>query len=477
MALKKSQPSPAEGEFLFEIDETPLEETLTSFGGLPLFLRTARSLGVGTSVKRHVRIKQRRRGLDEASYIESFLALNAAGGECLDDFDVLREDLGMAAMLGYEPPSPEAARTFLYQFHDEATLEQARLQQLALERASVIPGEGEALAGLAAVNRDIVGELGRRCADQKIATIDLDATVIESHKRQARPTYQGGTGYQPMLALWAELDVVVADQFREGNTPAIQEPLAVARRAFEALPETVNEYYFRGDSACYEKDLLDWLRDENRETGPKGRIGFAVSAPLMAPLKAEIAALDDSAWLPYRADSEAVWECAAVDYYPPEKGRREPLRYLALRVQKRQGELFADGSEAKHYAVATNLWDWAPRRLLGWHREKAGSIEALHDVLKNELAAGVLPCGRFGANAAWLRLSALTHNVLTAMKRLVLPPELLRARPKRLRFLVFAQPGKFVRHARQLQLRLTRAWKRFSNWAWAFERLPLAAPG
>lgn len=477
MTLKKSSPSPAEGEFLFEIDETPLEETLTSFGGLPLLLRTARSLGVTASVKRNVRVKQRRRGLDEAAYVESFLALNALGGECLDDFAVLREDLGMAAMLGYEPPSPEAARKFLYQFHDEETIAKARQQQLELNRASVIPGESEALAGLAAVNRDVVGELGRRCPDQKIATIDLDATVIESHKRQAQPTYQGATGYQPMLALWAELDVVLADQFREGNTPAIQEPLAVAQRAFEALPETVNEYYFRGDSACYENNLLDWLRDENRQTGPKGRIGFAVSAPLMKPLKTEIVALDEDAWQPYREDSEALWECAAVGYYPQEKGRREPLRYLALRVSKKQGELFADGSPAKHYAVATNLWDGAPERLLAWHREKAGSIEALHDVLKNELAAGVLPCGRFGANAAWLRLAALTHNVLTAMKRLVLPPQLLRARPKRLRFLVFAQPGKFVRHARRLTLRLMRAWRRFSNWAWAFQRLPLAPPG
>ena len=477
MALKKNLASPAEGEFLFEIDETPLEETLTSFGGLPLFLRTARSLGVGASVKRNVRIKQRRRGLDEACYVESFLALNAVGGECLDDFDVLREDLGMAAMLGYEPPSPEAARKFLNQFHDEETVAQARRRQLELERASVIPGESEALAGLAAVNRDVVCELGRRCADQRIATVDLDATVIESHKREARPTYQGVTGYQPLLALWAELDVVLADQFRDGNTPAIQEPLAVTRRAFEALPGTVSECYFRGDSACYENDLLDWLRDDNRQTGPKGRIGFAVSAPMKKSLKAAILALGENAWLPYREDSEAWWEYAAVDYAPQEPGRREPLRYLALRVTKKQGELFADGSQSKHYGVATNLWDWEPKRLLAWHREKAGSIEALHDVLKNELAAGVLPCGRFGANAAWLRLAALTHNVLTAMKRLALPPELLRARPKRLRFLVFAQPGKFVRHARQLKLRLLRAWRRFASWRWAFAQLPLPAPG
>jgi hypothetical protein len=67
------------------------------------------------------------------------------------------------------------------------------------------------------------------------------------------------------------------------------------------------------------------------------------------------------------------------------------------------------------------------------------------DVLKNELSAGVLPCGRFGANAAWLRLAVLTYNTLTALKRLALPAELLQARPKRLRFLFFGSEREFVK--------------------------------
>jgi len=68
----------------------------------------------------------------------------------------------------------------------------------------------------------------------------------------------------------------------------------------------------------------------------------------------------------------------------------------------------------KYFGVVTNIWgDWSAQKLLQWHREKGGSIEAIHDVLKNELAAGVLPCGRFGANAAWFRLAAIAHNVLT----------------------------------------------------------------
>ena len=45
MALKPKRP-PAEGEFLFEIDPEPLEECVTSLGGVPLVVRTARSLGV-----------------------------------------------------------------------------------------------------------------------------------------------------------------------------------------------------------------------------------------------------------------------------------------------------------------------------------------------------------------------------------------------------------------------------------------------
>jgi hypothetical protein len=75
---------------------------------------------------------------------------------------------------------------------------------------------------------------------------------------------------------------------------------------------------------------------------------------------------------------------------------------VTIRIRKRQGELFADGPQAKHFAVVSNVWEWETKRLLEWHRNKAGTIEAVHDVLKNELAAGVLPCSRFGANAAWL---------------------------------------------------------------------------
>ena len=117
--------------------------------------------------------------------------------------------------------------------------------------------------------------------------------------------------------------------------------------------------------------------------------------------------------------------------------------------------------------------EWKPARLLQWHREKAGTIEAVHDVLKNELSAGVLPCGRFGANAAWLRLAVLTYNTLTALKRLALPAELLQARPKRLRFPFFNTAGRFVAHASHTMLRLAMSATRLAELLSALRLLPV----
>lgn len=441
---------------------------------MPLFVRAARSLDVAGSVQRHLRLKQRERGFDEATYIESFLVLNAVGGDCLEDFDQLRQDAGLAEMLGHGIPSAEAARKFLYQFHEEEKIEQAQ-RELPAERVSYIPAESVALQGLAQVNRDVVRQLGRRCREQRIATLDVDATLIESWKREAKLTYEGYTGYQPVLALWAEMNVVVGDEFRDGNVPAQQALLPITQRAFQALPETVEERYFRGDSACHEQKLIEWLRDDERVGGPQGRIGFAVSARMNPMLHAEIVATPETRWQLYSEDSVMIKECCELDYVPEECSHpyREPLRYLAIRIRKKQEALFADGSTLKYFAVVSNLWEWTPKRLLQWHREKAGSIEALHHVIKNELAGGVMPCGRFGANAAWLRLTVLTHNVLTALQRLALPPELLRARPKRLRFLIFNTPGKLVHHARCTLLRLGWSWQRFSNWQRALHLLPL----
>ncbi|MHB1672923.1 MAG: hypothetical protein ACYCSP_01595, partial [Acidobacteriaceae bacterium] len=64
-----------------------------------------------------------------------------------------------------------AARQFLNRFHSEEKLEQARDGRKP-EQIAFIPEEADALAGLGEVNRELVRELGRRCPDQRTATVD-----------------------------------------------------------------------------------------------------------------------------------------------------------------------------------------------------------------------------------------------------------------------------------------------------------------
>src|SRR5262245_41809305 len=453
---KQSRVSVTEQPLPFQWDREPATEVLTAFGGLPIVVQTFRSMRLPETIREHVRIKERQRGYDESTFVESFVVLNAAGGECLEDFERLRQDAGLAEMLGHAIPSPEAARKFLYEFHDEAKVQASR-KQLSLENLSVIPEESAPLRGLAETNREFIAEFGRRCADQKIATVDLDATLIESHKREALMSYEGEPGYQPILAVWAETDLIVADQFRDGNVPAHKEPLSVARAAFQALPSSVNEYYYRGDTASHEHTLVEWLLDPERKGGPRGIIGFAISARMSPQLKAAVKKIPDDKWEPCPGGGEVIRECAEVDFVqwiPTERQNSQPVRYIALRFRNKQGELFADGTTVKHFAVVTNIFEWKMQRLIQWHREKAGTIEHINDIIKNELAGGVLPCGRFGANAAWLRMAVISHNVLTVLKRIGLRAEHLRARPKRLRFLFFHLPGRLIHHARGSSLRL-----------------------
>ncbi|HET6522526.1 MAG TPA: IS1380 family transposase [Geminicoccaceae bacterium] len=447
----------------FELDLRAEAGALTAHGGVPLLIEAFRASGAAEVLDQRVVIKRRRRGLRPSELVEGLFALWAAGGERCEDLAHLREDAALALLLGHGIPAPQTARDFLEAFDEAAP-------PLWRGTACQIPGEGERSQGLAAASRRLIGFLQER-APQAAATIDLDATILESSKRAAQPTYDGRTGYQPVIALWAEQDVVLADEFRDGNVPAGTGNHRLVERAIAALPPGVERIVVRADSAAYEQDLLRWLEAAGH--------GYAISADMSRGLAAAIRALPATVWQVESEDGDVIRHWAEVAYVPSDgvfaKDRPVPPRYLALRITKRQGRLFADGGAVKHFAIVTNLpdpKDGSGLDLIRWQRGKAGTVEHAHDVLTNELAAEALPSQRFGANAAWFRLNVLLYNLLAVFKRIALPEDLHQARPKRLRFVLLNALGKVVRHARETVLRLVgEARRRLADGA----RLALAA--
>lgn len=429
----------------FEIDDRIDPGLITAHAGVPLVIELFRRVGAAQAVDDQVRLKQRQRGLTPAQLVETLIALWAVGGDRCQDLKTLRADVALATLLGYELPGATTMRDFLEGFH----VEEPPLWRTGEKTA--IPEESAPLAGVGAANRRILAAVQHQ-APQRTATLDVDATILEAHKRTAAVTYEGTRGYQPVIVVWAEQDLVVHDEFRDGNVPAGCGNVRVVERAVASLPPGVTQIVLRGDSALYEQEVRAWCE------APARGIGYAISADMSPPLRAEIGRLPEHAWQPDRDEPDVIREWAEVPYVPDDGDHRKDrpcvCRYLAVRVRKRQGELFADGSTVQHFAIVTNR-EGDGLRLIRWHRQKAGTVEHTHHVLKNELAATALPSGKFGANAAWFRLNILTYNLLSALKRLALPGDLFDARPKRLRFLVFNIVGKVVQHARRTLLRLT----------------------
>lgn len=439
----------------YELQVVDSIDTVTGRAGLSPVIETMRGLGLDRVIESHLRIRKRSSGYSEVEKVEAMVLLLASGGDCVDDMAVLRADAGLCRLLGRQLPSADAMLSFLYAFHDEHLIARAE-QRRNPGQVAFIPRENAALDALAAINTALVTAVAAQ-GQGKRATLDHDATIQESHKREAKAHYKGGRGYQPVAVCWSEQDLVLADEYRDGNVPAGMGNLPLIRKAFAGLPGSVTQRYFRADSACYDQAVLQWLVDEQRSDGPRGAIGFAISADMTTQLHWACAALPEQAWqLMEERPGETVF-AAEVEFTPGDWPKSaEPLRYVAVRFQAPQGQLFANGSDTRYLAVVSNRRDLAAVDLLRWHWEKAGSIEHVHHDTKNELGAATPPSGRFGANAAWYRFAMLTYNALSAMKSLALPPRLGAARPKKLRFSVFNLPARIASHAGKSIVKLAR---------------------
>lgn len=461
----------------FVLDPRPLTEASSPHAGLLATSRAYRSLGVPDLMTSQLKLRKRQRGHSEGQMGESLILLQTVGGDCPEDIHLLAHDPCLERGLGYAPPKVTAVREFLELFHDEEIVLQRPSR--AVQKSFILPST-KPVAALQEVQAHMVRRIAQRYEAQGLgqhhATVDQDATIIESHKAAALSHYEGGRGYQPMVAVWAEADLILADEFRDGNVPARQEPLTCAKLAFAALPTTITARYFRGDSACHENELLGWLTHADRATEPGGAIGFAVSAFTSSELSQALKQIPSQAWATFATETDGTLrQWAEVPFVPGDRYEQKdsrPLRYVGLRLLKPQGVLFADGSDRHHHAVLTNR-DLPGDKLLDWHREKAGTVEHVHDEIKNALGGGHMPSQRFAVNAAWFKFALLSYNLASAIKGLCFDPEERTVRFKKYRLLLVHLSGRMNRNNCVMGLRLCAPAKTIKRMQKVWEAFPL----
>ena len=448
----------SQGLLPFQVELTKKRDFVTAYAGLPVVYEAMLAV-IATSLYRELRDALGYRSWKVVRrHLASLVLLIAAGGEHLSDLAVLRGDHGLEKLVGFRPSSPTQAKDFLYRFHqglDGHRLTPAEDAELSVKGHATIRPEGPGLQILELLLRRVAEAL-QASSPKRRATLDVDACIVAANKKQALKAYEGTVGYQPQMAWWAEQRAWIIDQFRDGNVPAACGVKDFLVHAFANLPAGIEELRMRGDSALYIEDALTWLDEQG--------IGFAVTGDMVKPLARIIEGLHEGSWQTYKGlkDPEQITEerewAEVVDYVPDWKRNNRPgavpFRYIAIRIRPRQRDLFDEADRQwRHYCVVTNM-DWQGGRLLRWHREKQGTVEFGHGVQKNDLGAGVMPSGKFGANAAWWRINALVHNLLELVKLMADDQGLANARPKTLRFRLLTLGARLTHHARTWSVRL-----------------------
>ncbi len=188
---------------------------MTAMAGAGVYLDMMVAAGLWESVGRHVGIKRMSQGWTDIQMITSLVLLNVAGGESVSDLDVLEGDEGLGRLLRRmethgmhrrereaterrwrverqrSVPSASAMSRYLESFHDRA--EEAKREP----GRAFIPAASACLRGLSRVNADMVAFVQRHIR-QSCATLDMDATLVKTHKQQAQYCYDKYKAYQPL---------------------------------------------------------------------------------------------------------------------------------------------------------------------------------------------------------------------------------------------------------------------------------------
>jgi hypothetical protein len=162
----------------------------------------------------------------------------------------------------------------------------------------------------------------QRKSPQTEATLEMDASIVETTKQDTLFSYQGSPSFQPLSVRWAELDLVAHSEFRDGNVPA-----------------------------AYQKVLLIYCAEGQNERFSV--IEFAVGVDVTVEFKKVVAAVEEKEWHPLEREIEG-WklatgqEWAEVCFVPTWAARsKKGARYRFLAIRELLGQKEFPGMEGQ----------------------------------------------------------------------------------------------------------------------------------
>ncbi len=348
------------------------------------------------------------------------------------------------------------------------------------------------MAQLGKVSRELLAELARRAgmlpgADQ-LAFVDVDSTQRRVYGHAKQGAAFGHTKIQGKTVLVRGLNalaatictplaapVIAAIRLRGGSASSARGAASLAAEAVRTARQAgcTGIIVARADSAYYSAAF----------TAACSRAGarFSVTARMDPAVRAAIAAMPEDGWTPIQYP-RAVWddqarrwvsdaEVAEAGYtaFASKTGKAVAARLIVRRVRDQNTQASKGTDEMfpvwRYHAVFTD----SPFTMLqaeAQHRDHAVIEQAFADLTDGPLAHA--PSGVFTANAAWLALAAIAHNLTRAAGCLASPSH-ARARGATIRRELIDVAARTARHGRgHLTLHLPAGWHREREWASLF---------
>jgi hypothetical protein len=400
------------GELLpFKI--VPTDGPLIARSGLLLPHGMAKALKLPRVIDRELPSPKSGRGYKPSQFVMPLILMLHGGGSKLEDLREIKGEVSLRELLEMEDlPASCTIGDWLRRMGKDS----------------------KGLTGLGRVNHHLIKEIVLR-DKQGSYTLDVDATIIESEKEEAKVTYKGEKGYQPQIGFLFEVGLILEDEFRDGNIPAQAEAVSFIEKCFEAMPHGKSITYLRSDSALYQAGVINRCFE-------RGTL-FTITADQDKGSKESVKAIRE--WSSYQGDREVGETVHTMN------GTKQAFRLIVIRWPRLQAELF-DSSPYFYHAIATNREEKA-EEVIKLHNQR-GEVENYIKELKSGFGMEWMPCGESYANAVFFRIGVIAYNLFLAMKLLALPGWYRAFTIQTVRWRLYQIAGAVVRHAHQLLLKL-----------------------
>lgn len=456
----RSSPMMSASNVVYEVSD---RVQATAWGGVGAMYQLARATGLIQALDEKVQVLKIHKPYHESDHVMS-IALNVlAGGTCLEDLELRRQDEAFMNALGAgRIPDPTTAGDFTRRFGDEAAV--LNLMEAINE---VRPAIWNTLPA----------------KERREAVIDTDGTVAPTTgecKAGMGLSYNGIWGYHPLIVSLANTREALYLANRPGNAASHDGAAAYMDRAIALTRKSFKEVWLRGDTDFSLTAHFDrWSRDN---------VHFVFGMDAMPNLVGIVEGFEEQRWKPLvrrpdaaphtkrrrrpdnvkerivkekgykniRLNAESVAEFA----YRPGKCARD-YRVAVVRknlsIERGEDVLFDD---IRYFFYITNAMKKSSQEVVQFINARCDHENDIEQ-LKNGIDAMRMPSGDLYSNGAYMVMAALAWN-LKAWYGILMPGRKTGAEVVRMEFPRFlngfmALPAQVLAQARQIKIRML-AW-------------------